>query len=246
MWFFIASVILWNSAATTQPGLRCFLAKTTPVPGRDGRPGQPSPAQHIPGLQLEKGSGNGMGMVVSWGSLSETLPSRHLEELRSSALFLMLQFAFLFLIVIPFLNFANKMCFPFWFLSSSLWQGVRLLIPSLPFPPPARLPAGRGANKAFLLDPFVSCGPAPCLQPWARYIGILALPLLLMGRQNAPKSTLVWPALYWLILPPSKLLRPTSDQAPGPHHTVPSTSRSEPCVNVFWGHQEIGYDGATS
>ena len=79
-----------------------------------------------------RGGGN---MVVSWESLSETLFSHPVKEFLSSALFLILQFAFLFLIVIPFLNFANKMCFPFWFLSSSPWQVIRLLIPSLHFPP---------------------------------------------------------------------------------------------------------------
>lgn len=52
-------------------------------------------------------------MVVSGENLSGTLFSYPVKELLSSALFLMLQFAFLFLIVIPFLNFANKMCFPF-------------------------------------------------------------------------------------------------------------------------------------
>lgn len=76
-------------------------------------------------------------VVVSWESLSETLFSHPFEELLSSALFLMLQFAFLFLIVIRFLNFANKMCSPFWFLSSSAWQIIRLLILSLHFTPPS-------------------------------------------------------------------------------------------------------------
>lgn len=112
--------------------------------------------------------------------------------------------------------------------------------------PPPRLPAGRGVNKAFLLDPPVSHRPALCLQPWARYIGIFALPLLRTGRGSLPRSTPLQPGLF---LPPSpslKLLRPTPDQASGPHHAVPSISRSEPCARVFWGHQEIGYDGATS